>query len=168
MKRILISLFLVSLSVTAFTQEATNETSVPLEKIERQGFGYVQGDTKIKTWGQIRDIYKADGVDTAVKKLNASQFKIYFSFVPAIAGGLIISVPLLQLINNEDPNLLFAGVGIGSFAGALFLTISGQHDRDESIRIYNEYVDKKNSEVAINWAPIVTPNKVGLLVSFSY
>jgi len=109
---------------------------------------------KMKTWyyaykGKILDNKELKQILShniqAFKKFNQSRKTGFISSVLAIGAGLLLAVPVENLMEGHKIDWSPAAFGLGVALVAFPIAILSDHQKDHSVNIYNQGVNSKST-----------------------
>lgn len=163
MKKVLLSLFFVFIMIQYLNSKnlcidnwncrnSRNENSLNQEKVLPGYSDSIVRQKKMKTWyyayqGKIIDNKELKQILSqniqASKKFNQSRKTGFISSVLAIGAGLFIAVPVESLMEGRKADWSQAAFGLGVALVAFPIAIISDHQKDQSVNIYNHLVNKR-------------------------
>ena len=155
--------FLMTLTFAIATMTFCSAQQIEIKK-NFWGYKFIQNEKSLSMNGLARTMINNEEAHSLIKK---AKKKIVIANITAVAGGLLIGLPIGTAARGNDADWNLALIGSGFVAVSIPLSISATRNTKKAIEIYNSSLEStayKNFKPQFNI--VSNANGVGLSMKF--
>lgn len=140
-----------------------NSQTITIEKDFWEGTKFIQNEERI-TVAELSDVLESN--TEAFELFKKAKTNGIIATIFSAAGGALIGYQIGTAVGGGDPNWVLAGVGAGSIAISIPISINASKQVKQAIGIYNAQFNSTSYHFKPEFKMIANTNGFGLSMNF--